>query len=57
MPNKLDKFGIKFWLKATDVNSKYITNGFPCLRKDKRRESSIALGEFVVLKLVEPFTG
>ena len=55
MPNKLDKFGIKFWL-ATDVNSKYITNGFPCSRKDKR-ESSTTFGKFAVFKLIEPFTG
>lgn len=39
-----------------DVNSKYIIDGFPYLGKDKRREYSILLGEFVVLKLMEPFT-
>lgn len=39
-----------------DVNSKYIIHGFPYLGKDKRREYSILLGEFVVLKLMEPFT-
>lgn len=42
---------------ACDVNSKYIINGFPYLGKDERRERSIPLGEFVVLKLMEPFTG
>lgn len=36
MPNKPDKFEIKFWL-ACDVNSKYIINGFPYLGKDARR--------------------
>ena len=56
MLNKPDKFGIKFWL-ATNVISKYIINGFLYLRKDKKRKSSIPLGEFVVLKLIEPFTG
>lgn len=56
MPNKPDKFGIKFWL-ASDVSSKYILNGFPYLGKDENRESSVPLGEFVVLKLMEPFTG
>lgn len=55
MPNKPDKFGIKFWL-ASDVNSKYI-NGFPYLGKDERRNPSVQLGEFVTLKLVEPYTG
>lgn len=34
MPNKPDKFGIKFWL-ASDVNSKYIINGFPYLGNKK----------------------
>lgn len=56
MPNKPDKFGIKFWL-ACDVSSKYVANGFPYLGKDAKRESSIPLGEFVTLKLMEPYTG
>jgi len=64
MPNKPDKFGIKFWL-ASDVKSKYVVNGFPylqhelpyLLKKDEMRPISISLGEFVVLKLIEPFTG
>lgn len=56
MPNKPDKFGIKFWL-ASDVSSKYIVNGFPYLGKDEGRESSVPLGEFVTLKLAEPYTG
>lgn len=55
MPNKPDKFGIKFWL-CSDVNSKYIVNGFPYLGKDEVRESSTPLSEFVVLKHMEPFT-
>lgn len=56
MPNKPNKFGIKFWL-ASDVSSKYIVNGFPYLGKDEGRESSVPLGEFVTLKLAEPYTG
>lgn len=56
IPNKPDKFGIKFWL-ASDVGSKYVVNGFPYLGKDEGRESSVPLGEFVTLKLVEPYTG
>ncbi|KAL2723915.1 piggyBac transposable element-derived protein 4-like [Vespula squamosa] len=55
IPSKLDKFGIKFWL-ASDSNNKYIINGFPYLEKEETRSSSIPLGEFVVFKLVEPFT-
>uniref|UniRef100_A0A1A9US35 DDE_Tnp_1_7 domain-containing protein n=1 Tax=Glossina austeni TaxID=7395 RepID=A0A1A9US35_GLOAU len=56
MPNKPDKFSIKFWL-ASDVSSKYIVNGFPYLGKDEGRESSIPLGEFVTSKLAQPYTG
>ena len=56
MPNKPDKFGIKFWL-ASDVRSKYLINGFPYLGKDETRASNIPLGEFVVSKLVEPYLG
>jgi len=37
MPNKPDKFGIKFWL-ASDVETKYVVNGFPYLGKDETRD-------------------
>ncbi|GFQ83648.1 HTH La-type RNA-binding domain-containing protein [Trichonephila clavata] len=56
MPNKPDKFGIKFWL-ASDVDSKYVINALPYLGKDENRPSSVQLSEYVVLKLIEPFTG
>lgn len=56
MPNKPDKFGIKFWL-AVDVDSKYMLNGFPYLGKDDSRPATQCLGESVVLKLVDPFVG
>lgn len=56
MPNKPNKFGIKFWL-ASDVSSKYVLNGFPYLGKDEQQPSSMLLSEHVVLKLVEPYTG
>ena len=55
MPNKPNKFGIKFWL-ASDVKSKYVVNAFPYLGKDAVR-LSVPLGEFVVLKLMEPYIG
>lgn len=55
MPNKPNKFGIKCWL-ASDVKSKYVVNGFPYLGKDEER-SSVPLSEFIVLKLMEPYTG
>ena len=56
MPNKPDKFGIKFWL-AADVKNKYLINGFPYLGKDETRGSNVSLSEFVVLKLTEPYLG
>ncbi len=54
MPNKPDKFGIKFWL-ATDVRSKYLISGFPYLGKDETRPSGVPLNEFVVLNLVDNY--
>lgn len=55
MPNKPQKFGIKFWL-ACDVETKYVVNGFPYLGKDETRNASTPLSEFVVMKLLEPYT-
>lgn len=52
MLNKPHKFGIKFWL-ASDASSKYILNGFPYLRKDEQRPSSMLLSGHVLLKLAE----
>jgi hypothetical protein len=54
MPNKPDKFGIKFWL-ASDVSSKYLINGFPYLGKDETRDTNTSLSEFVVMKLAKPY--
>ncbi|XP_010765808.1 uncharacterized protein isoform X4 [Notothenia coriiceps] len=56
MPNKPDKFGIKFWL-AVDVESKYMLNGFPYLGKDPSPSATQSQGESVVLELMEPFLG
>lgn len=53
MPNEPHKFGIKFWLEV-DVQTKYILNGFPYIGKDETRCSK-SLGEFVTLKLAEPY--
>ncbi|XP_050453253.1 piggyBac transposable element-derived protein 4-like [Cataglyphis hispanica] len=55
MPNKPNKFGIKFWL-ASDVQTKYVVSGFPYLGKDEARNASTPLSEFVVMKLLEPYT-
>lgn len=35
-PNKLDNFGIKFWT-LVDVDSKFMSNAFQYLEKDKSR--------------------
>ena len=36
MPNKSRKFGIKFWF-GVDVQTKYILNGFPYMKKNETR--------------------
>ena len=56
MPNKPDKFGIKFWL-AVDVESKYILNAIPYLGKDESRPFTQRLSDNVVMTLMEPFVG
>ncbi|KAG8237976.1 hypothetical protein J437_LFUL014677, partial [Ladona fulva] len=50
MPNKPDKFGIKYWF-LTYVKSKYCLNAIPRCGKDDARISNQYLGEFVVLRL------
>lgn len=54
MPNKPDKFGIKFWLLA-ELDSKYVLNGFSYLGKEEERPNDELQGSFVVKKLVEPY--
>ncbi|KAK7881874.1 hypothetical protein WMY93_030283 [Mugilogobius chulae] len=56
MANKPDKFGIKFWV-AADVNTKYMLNAAPYLGKDVTRTPGQRLGDSVVMKRAEPFTG
>ncbi|XP_041093443.1 uncharacterized protein LOC121305857 [Polyodon spathula] len=56
MSNKLDKFGIKFWV-AVDVESKYVVNGYPYLGKDETCPAGQRLGDSVVLRLMEPYLG
>lgn len=53
MPNKPDKFGIKFWL-SVDVDTKYLLNGFPYVGKDETANPQLRLSENVVIKLTEP---
>ena len=54
MPNKPEKFGIKFWM-AADVKTKYMLNSFPYMGKDDSRPVRVTLGEHVVLRLLEPY--
>jgi len=54
MPNKPDKFGIKFRILA-ELNYKYCLNVKPHLGKDDERV--VSLGAHVVLKLMEPYFG
>ena len=54
MPNKPDKFGIKFWM-AADVQTKNMLQSFPHLEKDDSRPAGVTLGEHVVLRLIEPY--
>ncbi|CEF59944.1 Hypothetical protein SRAE_X000168650 [Strongyloides ratti] len=55
MLNKPHKIGIKFWL-ASDVGTKYVVNGFPYLGKDENRNRLTPLSEYVVMKLLKPYT-
>lgn len=52
MPNKPDKFGIKFWILA-ELNSKYCLNIKPHTGKDDERVHS--LGTHVVMSLMQPY--
>lgn len=54
MPNKPDKFGIKFWVLA-DAETKYVCNIQPYLGKDDSRPKDESLGEHVILELMKPF--
>ena len=59
MPNKPDKYGIKFWL-LVNVETKYVIglNIIPCLGAQERNErSDTPLAESVVLKLIQPVRG
>ncbi|XP_035226305.1 piggyBac transposable element-derived protein 4-like [Stegodyphus dumicola] len=48
MPNKPDKFGIKFWM-LVDVDSKYMCNAFPYLGKNASRSETESLPEMRLL--------
>ena len=54
MSNKLNKFGMKFWL-LVDASSKYLCNGKPYLGKDLTRNKENDLSTDICLWLVRPF--
>ena len=53
MPNKPDKYGIKFWVLA-DVETKHVANIMPYLGAQEREErGGNSLAESVMLKLTD----
>ena len=57
MPNKPDKYGIKFWV-LVDVKSKYVSNIFPYLgAQEKEQRGDTPLAESVVMTLTEGVRG
>ena len=57
MPNKPDKYGIKFWVLA-DVETKYVANIIPYLGAQEREErGGTPLAESVMLKLTDKIKG
>lgn len=52
MPNKPDKYGLKFW-SLVEVNSKYVLSLLPYLGKDPSGQIARDLGLKVVMQLVE----
>ena len=54
MPNKLDKFGMKFCLLAV-VDSKYLCNGKPYLGKDSPRQKGNNFPKDTCLTLLDPY--
>ena len=57
MPNKPDKYGIKFWV-LVDVKAKYVANITPYLgAQEKESRCGVPLGESVVIKISEHIKG
>lgn len=54
MPNKPDKFGLKFWILA-EVESRYVVNIIPYLGKQERlMRGDMSLSQSVVMRLTDP---
>ena len=57
MPNKPDKYGIKFWV-LVDVKAKYVANITTYLgAQEKEDRCGVPLGESVVIKISEHIKG
>ena len=54
MPQKPDKFGIKFWVLC-DCDTKYVLNIFSNLGKNDLRPADISLANHVTCTLMKPF--
>ena len=54
MPNKPDKFRIKYWV-LTDVKSKYYLNASPYWGKDDDCPSIQALRKYIVSKVTDTY--
>jgi hypothetical protein len=54
MPNKPDKFGIKFWILC-DAELKYILNIAPYVGKDEAKKTSDLQGEHTVKQLIKSY--
>lgn len=55
MPNKPDKFGVKFWLLC-DAVCRYTYNGLPYLGRDATIDrNGLQLGEHVTMQLLAPY--
>ena len=52
MPNKPDKFGMKFWVLA-EVKSKYVCNLLPHLGALKKKRNGKTLAEDVAMRLTD----
>ena len=57
MPNKPDKYGLKFWLLCK-VNSKYVVNIIPYLgAQEKATRGDLSLAEDVISRIAQSVTG
>jgi hypothetical protein len=56
IPNKPDKYGLKFWL-CVDVKSYYVFNAFPYIGRQPDQERQTQIGASVVLQLLKPLYG